>query len=124
MTKDQLITNLYTNEQIKKYCKTICPDDWEELHSELIIQLYKMSWDKLLLAWGGGYIEYLTFTVCKRILYGNISGSGIFYKRNKIIEIDGEVRSPYESDDMNDIHITIKTFCPMTGILKPFIIHF
>lgn len=102
MTKDQLITNLYTNEKIKKYCKTICPNDFEELHSELIIQLYKMPWDKLLLASTSGYIEYLTFTVCKRILYGNISGSGIFYKRNKVIQIEDDIQSNWESDDSND----------------------
>lgn len=99
MTKDDLIRDIYLNDKIIKYCKTICPTDWEELHSELVIQLYKISFEKLFLAKQGNFLEYMSFTICKRILYGNISGSGIFYKKRHMVELMGEIISDSDSND-------------------------
>lgn len=98
MTKDQIITQINNNDKIIKYCKAISGAEWEELKSELLIQLYKMDYQKLLLAYQGNYIEYTCFTICKRISYGNISGTGIFYKKQIYDCIDDNVHIMEEED--------------------------
>ena len=102
MTKDQIIEWIYKNPNIKKYCISICPNDWKDLRSELVIQIYKMNYEKLLLASQGNFLEYTCFTICKRILYGNISGSGIFYKKKNSIEYTGDVLTELEPNVDSD----------------------
>ena len=102
MTKDEIIKWAYHNQNIKEYCKTIYPNDWEELLSELIIQLYKINYEKLLIAYQQNFLEYTCFTISKRIVYGNISGTGIFYKRKNTTELTGEVESKNDINDDNE----------------------
>lgn len=99
MTKDEIIQSIYLNPKIKKYINSICPNDSDELTSELVIQLYKMDYVKLLLAHNTNYIEYLCFTISKRILYGNISGSGIFYKKSKVVDLIEDIDHHEESNN-------------------------
>jgi len=87
MNKDELIVEIYQNTSIIRYCKTIS-NEWEELKSQLIIQVMKMKDDKLFAAKEKGYLEYLCFTICKRIVYGNVSGTGIFYKSNRNVSFE------------------------------------
>lgn len=87
MNKETIILWIYNNKKIERYCKSICPNDYQELISELVIQIYKMDYQKLLLAYNTNYLEYLCFTISKRIIYGNISSSGIFYKRRQTSEL-------------------------------------
>lgn len=93
MTKDEIIEWVFKNQNIKKYCQVLCskkgiPNDWSDLHAELIGQIYKMNYEKLLLARQGNFLEYIAFTISKRILYGNVKGSGIFYKPRSTEEIE------------------------------------
>ena len=79
MTKDEILIYIYNNQKIIAYCKTICYNDWEELKSQLIIQLVKMPDYKLLQAQQRNYLEYLCFVICKRIIAGRVKDSGEFY---------------------------------------------
>lgn len=103
MNKEKIILSIYNNEIIKSYCKNIVKafknyEDWEELFSELIIQLYKMPEGKLFRAYNCNYLEYISLTICKRITIGNISGTGIFEKKHKFGEL-GE--TPIQEDEYN-----------------------
>jgi hypothetical protein len=82
MTKNDLLTLCYTNNKIIAYCKTVGKADWEELKSQLIIQLVKMPEIKIQQAYKNDYLEYMCFVICKRIIAGNVPDSGEFY-RNK-----------------------------------------
>lgn len=88
MTKDDIIVVIYQSKQVIAYCRTICPSEWEELKSQLIIQLVKMKEPKLLTAHQNNYLEYLCFTICKRILYGNVKDSGMFYLNKKHLSLE------------------------------------
>jgi hypothetical protein len=87
MTKDKIIEGIYFNRNIIAYCRTIS-SEWEELKSQLIIQLMKMKEEKLMNAYNKEYMEYMCFVICKRIVYGRIKGTGIFYMRNKTESLD------------------------------------
>jgi len=102
MSKDAIIEWVYANKKIKRYIASICPSDKEELLSELVIQLYKMDLTKLVLAYNTKYLEYLCFTIAKRISYGTVSGTGIFYKKTKTSEIsekEMEVKEDFDDYD-------------------------
>jgi len=99
MNKDKIITDIYLNDSIIKYCKTIS-NEWEELKSQLIIQLIKMKEDKLFIAKEKGYLEYLCFTICKRIVYGNVSGTGIFYKNSRTVSLEEGYGSDIEVEEV------------------------
>lgn len=106
MTKDEIIISVYGNKKIIAYCKTISPSDWEELKSQLVIQLIKMKEPKLLRAQQSNYLEYLCFTICKRILYGNVKDSGMFYLNKKHLSLEegygADVTVENESNDYLD----------------------
>jgi DNA-directed RNA polymerase specialized sigma24 family protein len=97
MNQRQLIEICWRNEEIRLYCRALVGSkerffDWEELLHELIIQLYKMDEEKLMTAARCNYLEYLCFTIIKRIWAGNISETGIFKKRidNFELKVDFE----------------------------------
>jgi RNA polymerase sigma factor (sigma-70 family) len=102
LTKDGIILQVFSNEKIIRYCKTICPQDTDELLSELVIQLYKMDYQKLLIAYNASFLEYTCFRICKRIVYGNISDSGIFYRKEKTNFID-EFSDEQKDEDETEI---------------------
>lgn len=88
MTKDEILIYIYENQNVIAYCRTICRNDWEELKSQLIIQLIKMPDNKLKQAWQRNYLEYLCFCIAKRIMAGRVKDSGDFYltKNNLSLE--------------------------------------
>ena len=88
MTKDELLVFCYQNKNIIAYCKSICRSDWQELKSQLIIQLIKMPDHKLQTAYQKKYLEYLCLVICKRIVAGRVKDSGDFYltKNNLSLE--------------------------------------
>lgn len=78
MNKDDIIVMVYNNETVIKYCRAIHPE-YEELKSQLIIQLINMKDNKLFDAVNNNYLEYLCFVICKRIVAGRVKDSGMFY---------------------------------------------
>lgn len=87
MTKDKIIENIYFNKNIISYCRAMS-GEWEELKSQLIIQLLNMKEDKLMNAYNKNYMEYMCFVICKRIVYGRVKGSGMFYNKNRTTNLD------------------------------------
>lgn len=81
MNRDEIIVHIFTNDNIERYCRKLYFNEWEELRSELIIQLYKMKLNKLIAAHDNNFLEYLCFTICKRIKLGNIKDTGVFHKK-------------------------------------------
>lgn len=99
--RQQVIEICWNNKEIRLYCRALVGsvnrmDDWQELLHELIIQLYKMDEDKLLVAARCNYLEYLCFTIAKRIWAGNISDTGIFKKRIDGFELKGDFEEVIE----------------------------
>jgi len=88
VNKNEIIIYIHNNIEIETYCKSIRPNDWEELRSELILQLFNMSENKIIIAYNGNFLEYLCFKIIKRISYGTIKSTGIFYKNNIILTND------------------------------------
>ena len=86
MNKDEIIVMVYDNVNVIRYCKAITPE-WEELKSQLIIQLINMKDIKLFNAVNNNYLEYLCFVICKRILAGRVKGSGMFYLNKNHLSI-------------------------------------
>lgn len=88
MTKNEILIYIYNNQNVIAYCKTICRNDWQELKSQLIIQLVKMPDYKLQQALQRNYLEYLSFCIAKRIVAGRVKDSGDFYltKNNLSLE--------------------------------------
>lgn len=84
MTRNQIIEQVYTNQSIINYAKSICPDDYEELKSSLIMELYKMNLNKLKIAANNKFIEYLCFTIMKRIMWGSYPKTTIFNKKQTV----------------------------------------
>ena len=104
---------MYQSDIIIRYCRTITPE-YDELKSQLIIQLIQMPESKLITAEQNNYLEYLCFTICKRILAGRVKGSGMFYlaKNHLSIQEGWGIDKADESidddtikkvDDINDI---------------------
>ena len=113
MSKDEIIVEMYQSDVIIRYCRTITPE-YDELKSQLIIQLIQMPESKLLTAKERGYLEYMCFVICKRIVAGRVKGSGMFYlaKNHLSIQEGWGVDKADESteeetlkkiDDINDI---------------------
>jgi DNA-directed RNA polymerase specialized sigma24 family protein len=88
MNKDEILVYIYNNQNIVAYCKTICYNDWEELKSQLIIQLIKMPDHKLIQVQQRNYLEYLCFVIAKRILAGRVKDSGHFYLNKKNLSLE------------------------------------
>jgi len=78
MTKDEIIVMVYKSSTVIKYCRAIHPE-YEELKSQLIIQLINMKDNKLFDAVNNNYLDYLCFVICKRIVAGRVKDSGMFY---------------------------------------------
>jgi hypothetical protein len=86
MNKDEIIVMVYTNDAVIRYCRAIHPE-YEELKSQLIIQLINMKEIKLLNAVNNNYLEYLCFVICKRIVAGRVKDSGMFYLNKNHLSI-------------------------------------
>lgn len=78
MTKNEIVVMMYESDIILRYCRTIHPE-YDELKSQMIIQLIQMPEHKLTTALQKGYLEYMCFVICKRIVAGRVKGSGMFY---------------------------------------------
>ena len=103
MNKDEILVYIYSNHNIIAYCKTICSNDWEELKSQLIIQLIKMPDYKLLQAQQRNYLEYLCFVIAKRIVAGRVKDSGEFYlSKNHLSLEEGYGLDIVEEDFINN----------------------
>ena len=75
--KDRIIIKIHESRIIEAYCRTLHREH-EELKSQLVYQLIKMPESKMVTAETNGYLEYMCFTICKRIVYGRVKDSGIF----------------------------------------------
>ncbi len=82
MSKDEIILEIWNSHQIIKYCKVVGGNNWEELRSELIGQLYNMNVNKLYKYKLNGFLEYVCFKICSRIKNGHVVNTGIFYQHN------------------------------------------
>jgi len=112
MNKDEIIVEMYESDIIMRYCRTICKYDYDELKSQLIIQLIQMADYKIITAKQKGYLEYMCFVICKRIVGGRVKGSGHFYlNKNHLSMEEGwgidkaaeEEEINYKIDDIDDI---------------------
>lgn len=113
MSKDEIIVEMYQSDVIIRYCRAITPE-YDELKSQLIIQLIQMPESKLLTAKERGYLEYMCFVICKRIVAGRVKGSGMFYMAKNHLSIQEgwgvditdegtEEDTLKKVDDINDI---------------------
>jgi len=84
MNIDEIILKVWNSPDINKYCRVVGKNDWEELKSELINQLYNMDKSKLNNAYKNNFLEYLCFTICSRIKKGRVKNSGMFWKIKSI----------------------------------------
>ena len=99
-TKNDLILYIWNKKEIILYCKSVGKNKWEELRSDLIMQLYKMDFNKLLMAYNNNYLEYTCFTICSRIKKGKVPDTGLFYQQRSVnLEIDEEYK--YDIEDKN-----------------------
>ena len=87
MNKDEIIVEMYQSDIILRYCKAITPE-YDELKSQLIIQLIQMPDSKLFTAKQKGYLEYMCFVICKRIVAGRVKGSGMFYMAKNHLSLE------------------------------------
>lgn len=109
--KNKIILDIYNSNVIQNYCRTLSPTDFEELKSELIIQLYKMSEDKLINHFENNCLTYICFTIIKRIKYGTISDTGVFYKKLDLmsdIPTSGDFSGDGWENTMNSFEGTIE----------------
>lgn len=113
MNKDEIIVEMYKSDIIIRYCRTIS-NEYDELKSQLIIQLIQMPDHKLITAKQKGYLEYMCFVICKRIVAGRVKGSGMFYLAKNHLSIQegwgldkaddiSEEEGLKKVDDINDI---------------------
>jgi hypothetical protein len=113
MSKDEIIVQMYQSDVIIRYCRAIT-NEYDELKSQLIIQLIQMPESKLITAEQKGYLEYMCFVICKRIVAGRVKGSGMFYLAKNHLSIQegwgvdkaddsGEEETLKKIDDINDI---------------------
>lgn len=103
MTKDEIVVMMYNSDIILRYCRTIHPE-YDELKSQLIIQLMNMKDQKLFDAYNKGYLEYMCFVICKRIIAGRVKDTGMFYLPKNHLSIQegyGVDRSDEDLDDYN-----------------------
>lgn len=109
--RNEIYQYVYFNEKIINYCKSISKN-WEELKSELLIQLTKMNYNKLVNAYNNGYIEYLCFMICKRIKLGTIAKTGIF-RQSEFVKLNNNILYENNNDefsiDIDDFNKIINT---------------
>lgn len=103
MQKNDIIVLMLKSKHIELYCKAIYGrkkmwSDWEELRSEMIMQLYKMKDEKLFEAYNCGYLEYVCLTICKRISIGTISDTGIFSDKARFEELTFDLEDKMSAD--------------------------
>jgi len=84
--REKIIVSLYNDKSIEIYCKNLDFYNWEELKSELIMQLYKMNESKLIDYYNTNCLTYVCFTIIKRIKYGTISDTGLFSTKDDNLE--------------------------------------
>jgi predicted DNA-binding protein YlxM (UPF0122 family) len=90
-SKNDIILYIWNNGEIISYCKAVGKNNWEELRSDLITQLYKMDFNKLLQAYYNNFLEYTCFTICSRIKKGKIPDTGLFYQHGSVnLQLDVE----------------------------------
>jgi hypothetical protein len=84
--RDKIIVSIYNDKSIEIYCKNLDFYNWEELKSELLIQLFKMNESKLTDYYKKNCLIYVCFTIIKRIKYGTISDTGLFSTKDENLE--------------------------------------
>lgn len=84
--RDKIIVSVYNDKSIEIYCKNLDFYNWEELKSELLIQLFKMNESKLTDYYKKNCLTYVCFTIIKRIKYGTISDTGLFSTKDENLE--------------------------------------
>lgn len=94
---------MFENKQISVYCQSLDSQNWDELRSELVIQLYKMPEPKLTEYYSKNCLIYICFTIIKRIKYGTISDTGLFYNKDKL---NMEFYDDYYEIDIEDIDLS------------------
>lgn len=88
MNRHDIIEEMYKSESIIKYAKTLEPNEWEELISSLIMELYKMKISKLKAAKANGFIEYTCFVIMKRLKWGSNPKNTIFQKGVDNVDVE------------------------------------
>lgn len=83
--KDKIIVEMFESSTIEGYCQSLDSANWNELKSELVMQLYKMPEDKLTEYYSKNCLIYICFTIIKRIKYGTIADTGLFYTKEKLV---------------------------------------
>lgn len=107
VNKNQILEYVLKNKNIEGYIKCLTTD-YEELRSDLIFQLLKIEETKLVGIWTGNYIEYFCFTICKRIKWGNMKDSELFYKKLNIDEFNYKNdKSDEEPDVFNSTNLVV-----------------
>ena len=79
--KNKEIQNIFLHPIIINYCKSVDYSNWEELRSELIIQLYKIDDDRFTHFIETSCLIYISLTIIKRIKCGTINNTGIFFHK-------------------------------------------
>jgi hypothetical protein len=101
MNKDQIIVDMYQSDIILRYCRAITPE-YDELKSQLVIQLINMADHKLFAAKQNGYLEYLCFVICKRIVAGRVKGSGMFYLNKNHLSLQEGYGADVTTEDVEE----------------------
>jgi hypothetical protein len=101
MNKDDIIVMVYNNDSVVRYCRAIHPE-WEELKSQLIIQLMDMKEIKLFNAVDNNYLEYMCFVICKRIVAGRVKGSGMFYLNKNHLSLQEGYGADVTTEDVEE----------------------
>jgi len=94
---------MFNNKSIDAYCRTLDSNNFEELKSELIMQLYKMDITKIITYDANNCLTYICFTIIKRIKFGTIADTGFFYKNEKFDELTSTNIPVVESTDWQEI---------------------
>ena len=114
-TKEDIIIRVYKSPQVESYCRAI-HKEYDELKSQLIYQLIKMSEPKLIMASTNNYLEYMCFVICKRIVAGRVKDSGMFYLAKNHLSIQEGYGLDKADDDIEDY--TSKKIDSITDIVN------
>jgi hypothetical protein len=115
--KDRIVIKIYESKIIESYCRTL-HSDYEELKSQLIYQLLKMPEAKMITAETNGYLEYMCFVICKRIVIGRVKDSGMFYLNKKHLSLEEGYGVDKIDESTDDDYLSIKKLDKITEILN------
>jgi len=97
--QNKIILEVFNNKSIEGYCRSLDSNNFDELKSELIIQLYKMDLQKLIAYHNNNCLTYICFTIIKRIKFGTISDTGIFFSKLNYDELKVNKEIQYEEEE-------------------------